>query len=136
MTYFVRAFQTEGLDQLLWHWVAIEALVGGESDEPVCSTIHRLKKMLGSAESGQEEIKKQFEKLYRLRCDLVHGNLYFGRVPGTDLYELRELVRRAILKVASLIIPADDVSPLPSRAQLLSVLDSSEAHDDNGEAET
>jgi hypothetical protein len=137
ITYFVRAFQTEGLDQLLWHWVAIEALVGGGPDEPVSRTIRdRLKRMLGSTESDQEEIKEQFEQLYRLRNDLVHGNVFLGSVPGTDLYNLRELARQSILWVARRTCPTtDDACPLPSRAQLLSVLDSSEVGHDKREAE-
>ncbi|MGD0950649.1 MAG: hypothetical protein ABSA52_24965 [Candidatus Binatia bacterium] len=129
LTCFVCAFQTKGLDQLLWYWVAIEALVGGESGEPVCSTIRdRLKKMLGSTESDQEKIKKQVKYLYGLRCDLVHGNVLLDLLPATDLYDLRELARQAILWFAHCldhvrrVYPSDDPSLLP-RAQLLSALD-------------
>ena len=113
----------EGLDQLLWHWVSIEALVGGDSDEPVSSTIReRLARMLSSTQSEQEAIKTQVRDLYRLRNDLVHGNMYLGLIHGPELYRLREIARRAILWVASRTCAAADTSTLPSRDQVLSVL--------------
>jgi hypothetical protein len=155
ITYLVRAFQTEGLDQLLWHMVAIEALVG---EEPVRATIRRrLVRMLGSTESNRKEIRKQFNRLYDLRSDLVHGNpwgtpetraedRFLGSLPGrtrvlgsspaADLANLRQLARRAILWFARWldhehrrVRPPGDPSLLPSRKQLLSVLDFDEQYE-------
>jgi len=155
VTYLVRAFQTEGLDQLLWHMVAIESLVGGE---PIRKTVgHRLARILGSTNSDRKAIKKQFNHLYDLRCDLVHGNPWgtaesrvqdrllgslpgrtrvLGSVPATDLADIRRLARRAILWFAHWLAhecrrvgPADDLSLLPSREQLLSVLDFDEPYE-------
>lgn len=150
ITYFERAFQTEGLDQYLWYMVAIEALVGGEPPEPVLTTIYRrLARMFGSS---KKKMKDRFEPLYKLRCDMVHGRALgtaesqaqdavigslpgrsrvLGSAPGARVTEIRQLARQAIRWFAHWLdhvrrtYPPDE-SLLPKRDQLLSVLDSDE----------
>jgi len=146
ITYLVRAFQTEGLDQILWHMVAIEALVGGKSNEPVTESIsRRLERLMLDPTTADE-----FKKLYDLRCAMVHGerNLgspssraqdrflgtlpgrtrVLGSLPGADIAAIRQLARGAILRFAHRLAgerrghPPDDPSRLPSRDQLLSML--------------
>jgi hypothetical protein len=151
ITYLVRAFQTEGLDQILWHMVAIEALVGGKSNELVTESIsRRLERLM-----LDPTIADEFKKLWDLRCRMVHGerNLgtplsraqerflgtlpgrtrVLGSLPGTDLAAIRQLARGAILRFAQWLAarrrgyPPDDPSRWPSRDQLLSDLDSGTA---------
>lgn len=128
MTYFVRAFRTEGLDQLIWHMVALEALVGGE---PVRRTLrHRLSAILASNTQDRKRLKKQFDELYDLRCDLVHGNRLVRSLPGARLHELRQLARGAVLWFARWLAQVQGAQPeqhapeaFPTRTQLLSALD-------------
>lgn len=130
MTYIVRAFLTWGLDQLLWHVTALEALLGEGVNEPIRSTVgKRLGTILGETRSAQKTIKSRFNDLYDLRCDLVHGNRVVSSVAASDLAELRTLARRTGLWFAHWLraieseAQADTSVLLPRRRELLTMLD-------------
>jgi hypothetical protein len=153
MTYLTRAFQTEGLDQCLWHMVAIEALVGERGSKVTEKIARRLARMLGSDKSTREDIEKEFKDLYGLRCDLVHGrspgecssravDTEIRALPGRDRIGLGSFRGEQIARVAKIRQRARQASlwfarwlgdlrrtysgdaPLPTQEQLLSVLDS------------
>lgn len=131
MMYFVRAFQTDDLEQMLWHTIALEALLGGSRGGAVLEPLRRrLSLILGETRAEQEQIRKRFKKLYQLRCDLVHGNRMLKSLESTYLAELRVFARRSMLwfthwlaTLSGTIRQADDASALPTQSELLSVLD-------------
>ncbi len=125
MNYFVRAFQTDGVDQLLWHIIALEALAGDERGVRK-SVSDRLTHILGQKESAQ------FRTLYKTRSDLVHGNVMVRSVAAADMLDLRQLARRTILWFANCLAhfgataTARGSAELPTRKQLLQLLDLSD----------
>ena len=133
MTYLVRGFLTRGLDQHLWHVTALEALLGGGVNEPIRSTVgKRLGAILGETRSAQKTIRKRFNALYDLRCDLVHGKRLVSSVAGGDLAETRALSRSTGLWFAHCLhaieseAQANPSASLPKRSELLTMLDLAE----------
>jgi hypothetical protein len=92
--YLTKAFFADGLEQLLWHITAFEALFG-ESNRGVTERLaRRLAAILGGSEEQRKDVKKRFEQLYRIRSKLVHGapleDAYVGH-----LREARSFARQA-----------------------------------------
>ena len=130
LNFLEKAFLSEGLERLLWHITTIEALLG----ENVESGLTRILKTrtglaLGRSADERKQIGKTFEELYRLRSDLVHGN---ASLPDRDIYlshlgQAREMARKLMVwmlhYLASIREAAKESSDLPSRENLLKVLD-------------
>lgn len=104
LDYLVKAFFADGLDQLLWHMVTVECLVGDDDGSGLTKRLSlRVPFVIAENESERSRIKKLIasndDGLYQLRSDLVHGNdklinkgVYLGH-----LREARELARKASL---------------------------------------
>ncbi|MGH3644332.1 MAG: hypothetical protein ACRDUX_35540 [Mycobacterium sp.] len=129
MTYFIRAFLTRGIDQLLWHMTALEALLGGGPPEPIQRVGKRLGVILGDTRAVEEKIRRRFKELYALRCDLVHGNRVLDSIAATELADTRQLARKAMLWFAHGLhllqseAAMTNCTEMPSRTELLAVLD-------------
>ncbi len=96
LDYLTKAFFTEGIEQLLWHMIVIEALIGEKQPGLTERLASRLSNILKETNEKPEDLKKCFKKLYDLRCDLVHGK----RPPEAWLGHLRkarEVSRRTLL---------------------------------------
>ena len=124
--YLLKAFLTKGLEQLLWHITALEALVG-EKEQTVRTLKNRLSCIHGSTEKERKAVKKQVADLYGVRCDLVHGNVRKSeKVDVALLRDARELARATVLwflKYAAHIRSNMAKDSLPEREDLLAVLD-------------
>ena len=125
-----RVFFTEGLEQLLWHITAMEALLG-EKKEGLASLLRRrLASVLGRTEQERKQVEESFKHLYNLRSRLVHGDrrLLNQKTMNADLREARNLARRTLvwfLRYLEHVLEATrDGTARPSRKELLSVLDS------------
>jgi hypothetical protein len=102
-------------------------------NEPIRSTVgKRLGAILGETRSAQKTIRKRFNALYDLRCDLVHGKRLVSSVAGSDLAETRGLSRGTALWFAHCLhaieseAQADPNASLPKRSELLTMLDLAE----------
>lgn len=71
--FMVKGFLSAGLDQLLWHITAIEALLGENSGNLLDTLKRRLSMILGTTEKDRKATRKEFGELYDFRSRLVHG---------------------------------------------------------------
>lgn len=131
--YFIKAFFTEGLEQLLWHLTTLEALVGEKGEGVTERLAQRVSAILGKSENERKALKKQFKGLYSFRSDLVHGNQFQEQVFAGHLREARDLARRTLfwflhyldhIQVSSL--NGQPVENIPSREEILLLLDMNE----------
>ena len=125
----IKAFFTDGLEQLLWHITALDALLGEKHStrEPMA---RRSAALLGTTKGQKEEIREQFEKLYRLRCDLVHGNQFKKDIHRKQLFEARMIVLQVMIqfvhylgKIAAEIEKGAWKGDIPDREDFLILLD-------------
>jgi hypothetical protein len=102
LSYIAKAFFADGLDQLLWHFVAIECLLGDRDS----SLTKRLAKRVAFVAEDNDQARSRIRKLitspdglYQLRSDLVHGNseIVQKKVYLGHLREARELARKSVL---------------------------------------
>jgi len=127
--YLVKAFFSTDLDQLLWHIIVLEALVGERADrfEGLSELISsRISYILGESESERKKIKKEFKKLYGLRSDLVHGRKIRDKEKIGSLYSARVLSRRCLIWFLNYLANIKDncKGNLPERKQILSFIKS------------
>jgi hypothetical protein len=90
MKFLAKAFFTEGLEQLLWHIVVLEALFVKNGENKKEAIKKRICIVLGENEEDK------IGKLYNLRSELVHGELNPAQVYTGDLWEARDLARRSV----------------------------------------
>lgn len=96
LNFFIKAFFSNGLEQLLWHITSLDALLG-EKGHGSYRMAERLALITGKTKEQQNDIKDKFKKLYIFRCDLVHGNTFKHQVYTAHLYYSRFFARQAIL---------------------------------------
>jgi len=128
--YLVKAFFAERLDQLLCHITVLEALLGDKERGFTRRIANRIASILGATYNEKKTIKKQFDKLYDIRCDLVHGKQLSRDVYIGHLSNARNLSRKTILWFLNLLnhiqknLLVNHISRnIPSRENILSVLD-------------
>ena len=90
--YFLRAFEDEGLDQLLWHIATVDAAIGDGDKKRL---VKRVKQLVQDAKSA-----KLFAELYDLRSEYVHGRpIDDSNLWQTNLREARRIARQVVLGV-------------------------------------
>ena len=128
----IKAFFTDGLEQLLWHITALEALLGAERGIRK-SIAKRSAAIVGTTKKERKRLKEQFEDLYDLRCDLVHGNQFKKDIHRKQLFEARMIVLQVVIwfvhylgRTAAMIesVSSDEI---PDREDFLTLLDQSNA---------
>ena len=131
-SHLVKAFFSFELDQLLWHTVAIEALLGDHEFGLTDTLARRCGTVLGCTNAERKKIRKSFRKIYGLRSDVVHGNTELGEIHNGHLSVARYIARdvtvwflKYLCVVAEGIPPSDDC--LPHRSELLPALDTKPA---------
>jgi hypothetical protein len=127
---FVKAFFADGLEQLLWHITAIEALLGENVTGLTEKLARRIAAICGKTEKEKDSLRKKFRKLYIFRSDLVHGNRFKNEVYSGHLREARDFARRVLIWFLEfLAIIQDEISQsqsnikYPKRDLLLKLLD-------------
>lgn len=132
----IKAFFTDELEQLLWHITALDALLGEKRStrEPIA---RRSAAILGTTEGKKEETLEQFDELYRLRCDLVHGNQFKKDIHRKQLFEARVMAMRVTIcfvhflgEIAAGINKESRESEVPDREDLLILLDGKSSNAD------
>ena len=129
ISHLVKAFFAFELDQLLWHTVAIEALLGEPTPGRLKDTLaSRCGCVLGCTKAGRATIDRSFRKTYDLRSDVVHGNTKLKEIHSGHLTVVRYIARDAtvwfldyLYHIAQGFQPNDE--RLPHRRELLSALD-------------
>lgn len=99
--YFIKAFFSDGLEQLLWHISTLEALLGEKADGLTQLLARRTALILSKERKEREIIRKQFKELYNFRSKLVHGNPFSDK-KGKSVYvghlnNAREIARKSVL---------------------------------------
>jgi hypothetical protein len=126
--YFMKAFWSQGLEQMLWHITTIEALLGENTGSLTKLLRERLAATLGRDKQSKTTIRKQFGDLYETRSRLVHGDTLEG---GSikSLHHARNFARRLLLWflscLSSLSMNIDNRTSesLPGRTEILALLD-------------
>lgn len=126
LNHLVKAFFSEGLEQLLWHMTVLESLVGDKWN--VTSSLkRRVSKILGKTKAEKEAISKKVAELYGFRSDLVHGNPLDKPVYLLHLREARDLARQILLWFLSYLdfvqIQLSGNQQMPDRKVLLQLVD-------------
>lgn len=129
--YLLKAFLvnpfSDSPSQLLWHMTTIEALFGEKGQAITRKLTYRLGQVLARTKGQKKTIKKDFEKLYDIRCDLVHGNPWKENLENNILYSAREMANQSILWfLKCLYIIRSEKSPhteIPTREHILALID-------------
>jgi len=129
--FLTKAFRTNGLEQLLWHITAIEAVLGQKLETGLTNTLkRRIAEVFGRSADEKKRFKKQFDDLYAFRSDLVHGNAELSdkEIMKGHLAESRDFARGVVAWATGFLAcvakgyPAE-TQPIPSREDLLLILD-------------
>jgi hypothetical protein len=131
--FIVKAFFSEGLEQLLWHIAVVESLLGENKEGLTDLLARRVACITGKTRKERPAIMETFEELYAFRSNLVHGNreiLNQNKIYVSHLRKARQIARETLIWFLDWLDIvekefADDpcVSGLPERTDLLSVLD-------------
>jgi hypothetical protein len=123
--YLTKAFFVEGLDQLLCHVTAVEALVGEKGHGVTERLAERVASILGNGDSERQAKKGRFEELYGLRCDLVHGRQLRTQAYVGDLRDARDIARRVTVWFLHYLAQLQALNPQdpPDRRECLALLD-------------
>lgn len=128
--YFTKAFLVPpNLEQLLWHIVVLEALLG-EGPEGITERLaRRISLILGKDESERRKISKRFRKLYEVRSSLVHGKLQ-STADVTAIIDAYRFSRLAIIwflnylsNIQAEVAKSDVGKRVPNRQEVLMLLD-------------
>lgn len=116
--FLVRAFRSDGIDEMMAHMTAIEAAVGEEGDHR-----RRLRAKpdpyprLGSTERvaarvagllGDKAVAGVYADLFDLRSRFVHGRLGLGAISTAQRVECRQLSRRVAAALVQAAVPGTD----------------------------
>ena len=132
--FFVKAFLgPDNWESLLWYVTAIEALLG--ENKPGLSRLlkRRVSGIIGTTAKEREYIAAKFEAIYKIRCNLVHGNtqLADSEVFHGHLGEVHEMARRIAIWMLHFLLSIRR-SPrlggeMPSRENILAMLEMDES---------
>jgi hypothetical protein len=130
LNFLEKAFLRGDEEQLLWHITTIEAILGEKVDAGLTKLLKtRVGRILGKTPDDQRQIRKNFDALYSLRSDLVHGNadvsnqtIYLGQ-----LGQAREMARALMVWMLEYLRHVRHALPsgseLPSRETILNTVD-------------
>ncbi len=126
-TFFLKEFFSDGMEQLLWNIVVIEALLGENAHGLTEKIANRVATILGATEKEKKHFRKLFKNLYGFRSNMVHGNTIDDKVMLQHLVEARQLARGLLVwwlhYLTGVKSTISDMDKLPSRKSLLSLLD-------------
>jgi|CXWL01.1.fsa_nt_gi hypothetical protein len=127
--FLLKGYMSEGLEQLLWHMVTLEAIVGEDKPGITKRLCSRIASVFGKTPEEQKKVRKILGDLYKKRSQLVHGNEFTKPIMDSHLTKARDLARGTVLWM---IQWAADITrqsleyggqALPGREELLALLD-------------
>jgi len=128
-SYVTKAFFADGLEQMFWHMVALEALFGENRPRITDRLFRRLATVYSADEARNHGAGVAFKKLYELRGELVHGRPFKSDVHRGQLRVARTLARFAALRMLELLTyilgerRKGRLDVLPTREEFLRALD-------------
>jgi hypothetical protein len=128
--FLLKAFTTEGLEQLLWNFTAIEVVVGQKVDGGLTKLLlNRVADILGGTAQERRDFRKRFGDLYAYRSDLVHGNadLTDKNICMGHLGEASDFARCIVLWILNYLAQVarnmGAGADVPSREHLIDLID-------------
>ena len=122
--YLAKALATDDkLEQIMWSFCVLEVLFGaGEGVRQAIS--RRLGTCLARSKAEGERLVGQFDKIYKLPCDLVHTNTFKKEPTFETVTDSRELARRGLLWFAEYLSTKKILSDeCPKRSSVLKWMD-------------
>lgn len=129
LSYVVKGFFAEGLEQLLWHLVALEALFAEDRPGITDRLSRRLAAIYSDDKDANHKAQSAFRELYRRRGELVHGQPFKKEAHHGHLGASRALARVAALQTLRLLAHITKerkngrLARIPSREELLKAID-------------
>ncbi len=125
LRFFIKAYFTGDIEQLLWHVTALEALIGEKGQGITKRLSQRIASILGKDDKERETLKKQFKELYSFRCDLVHGNYSQKQTYIGHLRIARNLARQIIIWFMHFLVNIQENNPnqIFKREEILKLID-------------
>lgn len=112
--FIIRALEEDGIDEVIFHSIAIEAALAIQKEFGSTDKIaRRIKNLLQSTHAESE-----FKRLYELRSNFVHGRRLEDLMPAEDLNKLRSIARTTAMTLMEKVWEEDWVE----RDLLLGVL--------------
>ena len=126
-SFFLKAFFSDGMEQLLWHIVVVEALVGERSEGLTEKLASRISITLEATDERRQSMRRDFKELYTFRSNMVHGNTVEDKVMVGHLRRAR-LYARALLVwwlryLTKVKAATEDMDAVPKRKHLLALLE-------------
>lgn len=131
--FIVKAFFSEGLEQLLWHIAVVESLLGENREGLTGLLARRVACITGTTRKERPAIMENFEELYSFRSNLVHGNreiLDQNKIYVSHLRKARQIARMTLIWFLDWLDVVEKqfgenpcAAGLPERTDLLSLLD-------------
>ncbi len=128
--FLVKGYFSEGLEQILWHITALEAMFGEKRSGLTQLMTRRVAAVLGETDDQKKLIKKHFQELYDLRSKLVHGSEISEDIWDGSVKDAREFARCSLLWFLSFLESIAKTgkhstsTSLPTREEILAVIDS------------
>lgn len=106
MDYYVKAFFSQGLEEILWYIACIEALLGDKGDKEkgiIKGITDRINGILSQNKKEKIENEKFFKELYDFRSKMVHGKLIKKFREYKHFHNARKFARIAIIWYLNLL---------------------------------
>lgn len=128
LKYLLKGFFSDGLEQILWHIVSLEAFLGERGRGVTDRLLRRVGAISSEDPARSKEASETFKKLHDLRNDLVHGRVEV-QAHSRDTWDARRLGRTVATRMITLLSRlAEEVRTgrlpyVPTREEVLGVLD-------------
>ena len=128
MGFFLKAFFSQRLEQLLWHIITLEALLGEAGPRATKRLSRRVAAILEHDGKKREDVKRLFGVLYNFRSRLVHGDPWERTACSRDMpmAEARHLARRVLIWFVHFLTGIQNCTGearAPKREELLKLVD-------------
>ena len=101
--YLVKAYFADGIEQLIWHIVALEAFLGEERriKEGVAT---RIAALYDKNCEMSKAASRDFKELYEMRCSYVHGRPFRRQTESDHLWRAREIAVAVAVRLVALMV--------------------------------
>jgi len=129
LRFLTKGFVSDGLEQLLWHITALDALLG-ERRPPLGDRLaRRLAAIYSDNSDVRDRVRATFSELYGFRNELVHGRTFTKAAHHGHLRAARALARQATLRMVETLAhlaqesQAGRLGFVPAREEILEGLE-------------